>query len=312
MPPELEAAEIESLRLAHYNAAVSSMERMHENLFIVRVKPDGGFPPFAAGRYTSLGMGYWEPRQEPCEEEALLEGQERRLAKRAYSVGSPIVAPGERRLIEPAEEDFLEFFVAVVRFGSPGDDEAPALTTRLVLLEAGDRLWIGPKFAGVYGLDRARQGQDFLFCATGTGEAPHNRMVWQLLREGRGRRIVNITCARTRGDLAYHEVHAELMRKYPRYLYHPMTTRDQSGAKLYIQDLIESGKLEAILEARLDPESWDVFLCGNPAMIGAPKTTQGAKTYPEPRGLVEVLETRFGFQADARGARGNVHFETYW
>ena len=50
-------------------------------------------------------------------------------------------------------------------------------------------------------------------------------------------------------------------------------------------------------------------------MIGVPvkdKTT-GARTYPQPLGVIEILERR-GFQADNAAAKlkGNVHFEEYW
>lgn len=312
MPPDLDAAEIESLRRTHYNAVVTDMNRMHDDLFVLRLKPDGGIPPFSPGQYTSLGLGYWETRQQPCQDEQLPEGFERRLVKRAYSIGACVFAPGTRRLIEPEEEDFLEFFVAVVRY-SDEDTEAPALTTRLVRLEPGDRMWVGAKVVGLFTLELARQRENFLFCATGTGEAPHDRMIWSLLRNGFDGRLVNVTCARTRSDLAYREIHEELMRRHPDYLYVPLTTRESTGGrKVYIQDLIESGELSDRLGEPLDPSRWDVFLCGNPSMIGVPKEEDGRRVYPRPKGVVEVLETRFGFEADARRVRGNLHFETFW
>jgi ferredoxin/flavodoxin---NADP+ reductase len=39
----------------------------------------------------------------------------------------------------------------------------------------------------------------------------------------------------------------------------------------------------------------------------------GAVTYPQPRGVIEVLESR-GFKADvsAMKFKGNIHFEEYW
>jgi ferredoxin/flavodoxin---NADP+ reductase len=57
-----------------------------------------------------------------------------------------------------------------------------------------------------------------------------------------------------------------------------------------------------------------VFLCGNPKMIGVPvkDRASGHLTYPQPLGVVEILEKR-GFKADQGSkARGNVHFEEYW
>ena len=42
-----------------------------------------------------------------------------------------------------------------------------------------------------------------------------------------------------------------------------------------------------------------MFLCGNPKMIGVPARDKetGAVTYPQPTGVIEILEQR-GFQAD--------------
>jgi ferredoxin--NADP+ reductase len=50
-------------------------------------------------------------------------------------------------------------------------------------------------------------------------------------------------------------------------------------------------------------------------MIGVPQKDPitGARTYPMPKGIVEILEAR-GFLADQpqNKIRGNVHFEEYW
>ena len=40
-----------------------------------------------------------------------------------------------------------------------------------------------------------------LFLATGTGEAPHNYMLWELLRRGHTGRILSACCVRYRRDL---------------------------------------------------------------------------------------------------------------
>ena len=96
-----------------------------------------------------------------------------------------------------------------------------------------------------------------------------------------------------------------------------LTTReaDTINQKVYIQDLITSGDLEKRLAETLDPKRTHVYLCGNPKMIGVPHRDKetGTKTYPEPAGVIEVLEAR-GFQADvsAMKFKGNVHFEEYW
>jgi ferredoxin--NADP+ reductase len=59
-----------------------------------------------------------------------------------------------------------------------------------------------------------------------------------------------------------------------------------------------------------------VFLCGNPAMVGVPAkdAATGELRYPQPPGVIELLETRYGFRRDVPAARfrGNIHFEEYW
>ena len=46
-------------------------------------------------------------------------------------------------------------------------------------------------------------------------------------------------------------------------------------------------------------------------MIGRPRLEDDVALYPEPTGVIEILETRFGFQADRPGRPGNIHFERY-
>ena len=70
-----------------YNATVAGLRRIHSDLIILRVRPDFPLPVHKPGQYTSLGLGYWEPRVPGCQEEKLLPGEETRLARRA-SLGS--------------------------------------------------------------------------------------------------------------------------------------------------------------------------------------------------------------------------------
>ena len=118
-------------------------------------------------------------------------------------------------------------------------------------------------------------------------------------------------------DLAYFDIHRRLMEKFPNFTYLPLTTReaDTISHKVYIQDLIQTGLLEHKLGQTLDPATTHVFLCGNPKMIGVPVKNKetGAREYPKPLGVIEVLEKR-GFLVDnpAAKVKGNIHFEEYW
>jgi ferredoxin--NADP+ reductase len=109
----------------------------------------------------------------------------------------------------------------------------------------------------------------------------------------------------------------ELMRRYPRYIYLSLTTREASnaGQKVYLQDLITSGQLEERLGAPLDPSCTHVFLCGNPKMIGVPTTDRatGQVVYPQPPGVVEILSGRqFHMDQPSVKLKGTIHFEEYW
>jgi ferredoxin--NADP+ reductase len=306
MTPE----QIAELRRTRYNATVVAIRKAHDDLMAIRVRPDFPLPMHKAGQYTTLGLGYWEPRVPACQEEILKPGDEQKLVRRAYSIGCPIL-DGDGRPMAPA--NWLEFYIVLVRDA----ENPPGLTPRLFYLREGDRLHMGEKFAGHFTLDSVQPGDTVLFLSTGTGEAPHNYMLWELLRRGHVGRILAACCVRYRRDLAYLALHLELMRRYSHYTYLSLTTREADTArqKVYIQELITSGQLEERLGQLLDPARTHVFLCGNPKMIGVQvkDAATGARTYPLPTGVVEILERR-GFRVDqAQPHRpGNIHFEEYW
>lgn len=299
-----------ALRKASYNATVSHLRRVHEELIVLRVKPDSGISPHKAGQYTALGVGYWERRCDGCQEENLKPAQLERVVKRAYSLSSSVLdEKGE--LLRPEDEDFLEFYIVLVR---RSDNGAPALTPRLFLLEEGDRLHVSEKITGRYTLDPVRPDDIVLLMATGTGEAPHNKMLLELIRRGHQGPMVSVVCVRYQRDLAYLETHCRLQEMVPNYRFIPLTTREASNrdVKIYIQDLVRSGDLEEQIAHRLDPGRTHVYLCGNPRMIGVPKKDRdGSLIYPEPPGTIEILESQ-GFTIDRPGHAGNIHFEEYW
>jgi ferredoxin--NADP+ reductase len=307
--------QIADLRHKRYNATVSRLVKVHSDLMLLRVRPDFTRPQHKPGQYSTLGLGYWEPRIPGCDEETLQPGDESKLARRAYSISCSVLNDNRSHLLDVAQTDWLEFYIVLVR--NLGKPQAPVLTPRLFMLREGDRLFLGEKIAGHYNLDPVQPGDTVLFLSTGTGEAPHNYMIWELLRRGHTGRILSACCVRYARDLAYLPVHEELMRRFPSYTYLSLTTREniREGRKVYIQDLITSGQLEAALGKVLDPATTHVFLCGNPAMIGVPdKVPQtGERVYPQPAGVVEILEQR-GFLVDQANARikGNIHFEEYW
>ena len=312
----LNPSEIEELRSTHYNSTVVDMVFPHDDLMIVRVQLDEGRLRYEAGQYTVLGLGYWEPRIADTQPEDIDEARLRTVIKRAYSISCGLLdAQGE--IVTATDDPVLEFYITLVRQAV----KPPALTPRLFGLSAGDRLLTGTHAHGHYSLGQIEPDDNIVFAATGTGEAPHNAMLAELLRRGHRGRIVSVACVRYRHDLGYLDKHHELERRWPNYCYLPLTTREPENVdpqvagfvgKRYLQKYFESGELEDNWGIELDPDRTHVFLCGSPEMIGVPRRSHDpAQRYPEPMGMVEVLEKR-GFHVDQPHHVGNIHFEKYW
>ena len=176
---------------------------------------------------------------------------------------------------------------------------------------------MGRKITGHFTADEVKPDDNVVFLSTGTGEAPHNYLSWQLLKQGHRGKILSACCVRFKRDLGYLDIQDKLVKRYPNYTYLSLTTREKEtiGQKVYIQDLITSGQLAERLGAALDPSRTHVYLCGNPKMIGVPARDRqtGVLSFPEPLGVVEIL-SKLGFQLDdhANKIKGNIHVEEYW
>jgi ferredoxin/flavodoxin---NADP+ reductase len=310
MTPE----EISRLKREHYNAQVVYLRKKNPDLMILRVKTDFPRPIHKPGQYSTLGLGFWEPRHPGCQPESLTDAEEGQLARRAYSLSCSVLDE-EGKLLDLDRTDWLEFYIVLVR--ESDREKPPALTPRLFMLREGDRLSVGRKIAGNFTADPIKPDDSVVLLSTGTGEAPHNYLTWQLLRQGHRGKILSACCVRFKRDLGYLDIQEKLMKQHPNYKYLSLTTREKDtiGHKVYIQDLISSGQLAHELGAKLDPAKTHVYLCGNPKMIGVPGRNRetGARTFPEPLGVVEILDG-LGFQQDdpANKIKGNIHVEEYW
>lgn len=306
-----------------YNARIVERIDVHDDLAIWRIQPDGGPLDFIPGQYTILGVGAWEPWLGETDAEfearrvATPADEWARLIKRPMSMSCPLL-DDQGRLARPSDGPFVEFFITRV---VPAHEAVPGLTPRLFRLQTGDRLFLGPRPHGHYTLDPVGPTDDVLFVATGTGEAPHNAMLAELLSRDHRGRIVSVVGARYRRDLAYEPAHRTLEARYSNYRYQPLTTREPENTdpsrpdyvgKQYVQEWFRSGNLERAAGFRLEPQRTHVFLCGGPAMVGIPaRGPDGQRTYPLPPGMIEALEAR-GFRADEPGVSGNVHYEKFW
>lgn len=298
-----------------YNSVVTLVRRVHDDLMIFRTRPDGGVFPFEAGQYATLGLECGEERNDGLPVTATLPPHT--LIRRAYSFSCPILDE-EGKLVGCSDTDDFEFYVTRVR--KPTDDPPP-LTPRLFGLSSGRRMYIAPKPHGHYTLQPVQQGDDVVFLATGTGEAPHNAMLAELLRRGHAGRTASFVSVRYRADLGYLETHRELERRFDNYRYVPVTTREPENldpahphfvGKQHLQDLFSHDRLPATLGWTPDPARTHFFLCGHPKMIGFPRyDADGHTVYPEPPGMIERLEL-LGFPHDLPHKPGCVHAERYW
>lgn len=302
----MSTADVEALRERNYNATITDFEFVHDQLWILKIAPDEGASEHKPGQYSNLALGYWEDRIDDAREPDL-DAKWEKLVRRSYSISSRMLDGGE--LIPSPHDGKLEFYVVLV---SPSDDNIPGLTPRLALKRPGDRIFVGRKMAGRYTLDPVDDPTStLLMLSTGTGEAPHNVMVAELLRRGHTGPIVSAVCVRHRADLAYIDQHHELEARYPNYHYVPVMTREPGIPKRYFQDMIADGSLAEAAGVDFTPETTHVFLCGNPDMIGLPEETPDGPKYPERTGVVELFVKR-GFTLDARKVPGNIHYEEFW
>jgi ferredoxin--NADP+ reductase len=304
--------EIAGLRERHYNAGVERVTACTPRLKILRVRPDGGPVPYSPGQYLTLGVGSWEARSDGPAGEVLAPGRETELLRREYSISHPILGNGGKDLAPPGEEDGYEFYISLPV--SDGADTKVRLTPRLFNLKEGDRLFAGKRPAGNYSLAAVGEGDDVLFAATGTGEAPHNAMIWRLFSRGHRGRIGSVICTRRRADQAYREVHERLQVIRPGYRYLTLATREPSNGqgRIHLPEYLAGGGLEKDLGWSLNPERAHVFLCGDPGMIGAPSRKEGKRIFPAGQGMIQLLERR-GFNEDAlSGDRVNIHYERFW
>ena len=146
---------------------------------IVRLRPDFKIPAHKAGQYSSLGLGHWEPRHAGCQEEIAKPGEEKKSDP--PGLFDQLVHPRRRRRASGwRQPGWLEFYIVLVR---KTEKNPPALTPRLFMLQEGDRVLHGREDRRALHARSGQAGRHGVFLSTGTGEAPHNYMLWELLRQ---------------------------------------------------------------------------------------------------------------------------------
>lgn len=259
-----------------FNATLIERVDLTPELAIVKVRPDGGeAPAFSPGQYTLLGLPPDEVR--PTDAPA---GRVR-LVRRAYSISS---ASQERR--------FLEFYVVLVEGGK--------LSSRLWTVPEGGRLWMDEVVRGRFTLDHAGPDNDVLFVATGTGIAPFMSMLRTYGSAPRWRRCILVHGVRRAAELGYRAELESRMSLDAGFTYVPVVSRAPEsgwdGDRGHVQSLLDPDTFLSRAGVPLDPATFHVFLCGNPAMI---ESTRG------------LLESH-GFKHGQLDGPGGIHFEKYW
>ena len=297
--------DIQELSEKFYNATVTDLQMVHEDLFVLGVKPDFEFDLFKAGQYVSLGLGGWEQPVYTSSEINPEEKQYKRVIKRPYSIS---VNP--KSYLNRFEDNTLYFYIVLV---NNDDEKPPMLTPRLISSKVGDRMFIGKKGIGSYSLEHLRsEAETVVFLASGTGEAPHTQMIAELLSENRDINIVSAVSCRFEKDFAYREAYKKLEDENPNFFYYTTSTRETGKGKR-IQNLLAEGLLEEYCQLQFKPENTDFYLCGNPAMIGAPRYSRKEQNWewPHSHGVIPRLKD-LGFTVEKLDEHPSVHYESYW
>jgi len=290
-----------------YNATLTNFKLITPYLAIFHIKPDFPIPEFKAGQFATLGLGSWEKRVSGAQEE--LKIKENFLGRRAYSISTPIFSE-DGNIADPANLPYLEFYVTLVLDGKD-EEHAPYLTPRLFNLEIGDRLSIVPKISGHYVLEDIHKEDILVFLATGTGQAPHNSMACELLRQGHKGKIILVECNRSSDMFGYSEKLQALEENFSNVHYKRLMTREGENP-MRIQPYIENGLLEKEFDLTIDRKNTKVFLCGNPAMIGIPKFEGEYPTFEQKGGVVELLVNKYHMKIHHGHSPGEIYYEKYW
>ena len=323
----IQVAKVIRVKDQHYNATVESIRFVHDELCILRVKPDESISTFEPGQYLTLGLLDSAPRVDDASQTPDPPGvtdHKPKLILRAYSVACTMLNDHDQ-LLTCDQYNYQEYYISRVTI--PDDWEhhppRPRLTPRLFNLGIGSRLYTTLKPKGSYVLGEIPAAQNIIFAATGTGEAPHNSMLAELLKRGHQGKIVSLCCVRYLKDSGYLRQHQLLMQKYPNYSYRLFTTREPENlnpeipgyvGKQYLQEFFKANNFAHQLGWQPHPDHTNIYLCGNPEMIGIPhEEKDGTLTFPHSNqpGVVEIL-TKQGFKVSLHHEPGNIHFEKYW
>ena len=266
------------------NAIVTQRLEINPGLIKLRVIPEGWeLPDFEPGQFTTLGLPGTAPRSELAVEEERKPTDLDKMIMRAYSVASSSIA-----------KEYLEFYVGIVRSGS--------LSTRLFNLKPNDKLWISPKFKGMFTLEQVPENMNVILIATGTGVAPYMSMIRIDIARGLKRKYAIFHGAYYSYDLGYHSELTTLDSLSDMVTYIPTLSHASEepalwkGKEGFVQKLWTDQLLNDIWRYPPTPENSHIFLCGNPFMINE----------------MEEILFKEGFVEHTKKTPGQVHSEKFF
>lgn len=193
--------------------------------------------------------------------------------------------------VNPPDQRPLEFYFITVPDGP--------LTSHMVGLEAGDKLWVQARPAGFFTLDEVPDAEYLWLLCTGTALGVFLAILKSEQPWRRFSRVVLAHGVRSAPELAYRDTIAEIQAQHvDQFRMISLVSREDSECSIRgrITHAIEDGRLEAIAAAPINAEQAQVMICGNPDMV---------------RDTTALLEQR-GMSKNRRSKPGHITIERYW
>ncbi|WP_407050282.1 ferredoxin--NADP reductase [Methyloraptor flagellatus] len=165
-------------------------------------------------------------------------------------------------------EEFLEFFSIKVPDGP--------LTSRLQLIQPGDKVLIGKKPTGTLVLDNLRPGKRLFLLSTGTGIAPFVSLIKDPEAYDRFEKVILVHGCREVAELAYGEHIVKSVREdellgelvVDKLVHYTTVTREAHAHRGRIPELIANHHLTDDLGLPpIDKAEDRIMLCGSPGLL---------------------------------------------
>ena len=191
--------------------------------------------------------------------------------------------------VNPPADPVLEFYGVVV-------PEGP-LSPRLARLKAGEHLQVASNPAGFLVLSELPDAEILWLLSTGTGIAPFLSILRTETPWRRFRNVVLVHAVRLAKELVYKEIIENLiLEKSFRYVSFVSRQSHPGSLPGRIPAAIGDGRLEAAAGLGIAPETSQVMLCGNPAML---------------KDAAAALAAR-GLRKHRRRSPGQITVESFW